>query len=78
LRYRFDGLLPRPPPDGLPVRLGQFGFVGFEGFEEWAFKVRMAVLLLADRSSPASPLSWNQAPAALAMFFQNRRNGPVM
>lgn len=22
------GLLPRPPPDGLPVRLGQFGFAG--------------------------------------------------
>lgn len=45
LRYRFDGLLPRPPPEGLPVRLGQFGFVGFEGFEVWTFKVRMAVLL---------------------------------
>ncbi len=45
LRYRFDGLLPRPPPEGLPVRLGQLGFVGFEGFEVWVFKVRMAVLL---------------------------------
>lgn len=25
------GLLPRPPPDGFPVRLGQFGLAGADG-----------------------------------------------
>lgn len=58
-------LLPRPPPEGLPVLLGQFGLFVSTLNELMLFSCRLS------RMHPTAPLSRLRGEPPMSMFGQN-------